>query len=187
MAQVGVLAPPRDGAAPEVLLVRADHLDADRLLELEDETGADRLHDRGSARLLTVLRIVEVAVLGRVDVRDGAAADDVGHAVGEQLAPHDEHAGRARAADELVRAEEDRVLVGERMVCALGPHLDLDVRRGRGEVPERERRRGGAGGRRWRSVFEKIPVTLEAAEKEPILSGRSRCRSSSASSASRST
>ena len=87
-ADVRVLRPALDGAAPEVLLVRVDHVDADGLLELEDETGADRLDDRRSAALLAHDGVVEVAVLGRPDVGDGAATHDVGHAIREQLAPH---------------------------------------------------------------------------------------------------
>ena len=44
---VRIPAPARDGAAPEVLLVRVDHVDPHGLLELEDETRADRLDDAG--------------------------------------------------------------------------------------------------------------------------------------------
>ena len=84
---------------------------ADGLLELEDEPGADGLDDGGGAALLAVRGVGEVVVVVGVDVGDGAAAGHVGHPVGHQLAAHDEDAGRARAADELVGAEEDRVLV----------------------------------------------------------------------------
>ena len=49
-------------------------VDADRLLELEDEPGPDRLDDRRRAALLAMLGVVEVDVLERVDVGDGAAA-----------------------------------------------------------------------------------------------------------------
>ena len=74
------------------------------LLELEDQAGADRLDDGRRAALLAVRRVVEVAVLGRVDVHDRPAAGHDRHPVGHQLAAHDQHARRARAADELVRA-----------------------------------------------------------------------------------
>ena len=59
----------------------------------------------------------------------------------EELTAHDEHAGCAGAADELVRAEEDRVLVGRGVTHAaatLAVHLDVDVGSGCREVPERE-------------------------------------------------
>src|SRR5690606_7793587 len=112
-----------------------DRLDADGLLELEDQPRADRLHDRWGAALLAVRGIVEVAVLGRVDVHDGPAARYDGHAVGEQLTPYDEDAGGPGAADELVGREEDRVLVRR----AGAVHLDLDVRRAGREVPEAQR------------------------------------------------
>ena len=72
-----------DRPAQEVLLVGADDLDADRLLELEHQAGPDRLDDRRGAALLAVDRVVEVAVLGRVDVGDRAAAGHVGHPVGQ--------------------------------------------------------------------------------------------------------
>ena len=48
----------------------------DRLLELEHEARPDRLDDRGRAAFLAMLGVVEVDVLGRVDVGDGAAARD---------------------------------------------------------------------------------------------------------------
>ena len=70
-----------------------------------------------------------------VDVGDGSSAWHVGHPVGEQLVPGHQHPGRRRAADELVRRQEDRVLVRQRPVGG-SRHLDPDVRRGRGEVPE---------------------------------------------------
>ena len=173
---VRVLRPALDGAAPEVLLVRVDHVDADRLLELEDEPGADRLDDRRRAALLADAGVVEVAVLGRADVGDGAAADDVGHAVREQLAPHDEHAGRAGAADELVRAEEDRVLVARAGAPSRSGASRSRRTARRRRSPRTRARRGGAAGRRWRSVFERIPVTFDAAENEPIFSGRAAWR-----------
>ena len=62
-----------------------------------------------------VLRVGEVGVLVVVDVGDRAAARDVGHPVGEQLAPRHQHARGRRTADELVRGQEDGVLVRERV------------------------------------------------------------------------
>ena len=121
--------------AQQLLLVGLDRLDADGLLELEDQPGADRLDDGGRAALLAVGRVVEVAVLGRVDVHHRAAAGHDRHPVGHQLAAHDQHPGRAGTADELVRADEDRVL--DRAAGAV--HLDVDVGRARGEVPEAQR------------------------------------------------
>ena len=44
-------------APQEVLLVRADDLDADRLLELEHQPGADRFDDRRGAALLALRRV----------------------------------------------------------------------------------------------------------------------------------
>ena len=91
-------------------------LDADRLLEPEHEPGPDGPDDRGRAALFPGDRVGQVALVGRVDVLDGPAADHVGDAVAQQLAPHHEHAWRAGPADELVRAEEHRVLVRARLV-----------------------------------------------------------------------
>ena len=116
-------------------------VDADRLLELEDEAGPDRLDDRRRAALLAMLGVREVDVLERVHVRDRPAAGHRGHPVPEEVPAAGEDPGRARPADELVGADEDRVLVVELGVRArpVGRQLDLDVRRGRAEVPERER------------------------------------------------
>ena len=86
----------------------------------------------------------EIAVLGRIDVGDRAAAGNRGDAVAEELPARHEDARRSRPADELVRRDEDRVLVGERIGLAPlrrrreRPHLDRDVRRRRREIPERQ-------------------------------------------------
>ena len=93
----GSLLPGRDRAAQVVLLVGPDHVDADGLLELEDQAGPDRFDDRRCAALLAMRGVVDVAVLGRVDVGDGAAAGHVGHPVAQQLPTDDQNAGGARA------------------------------------------------------------------------------------------
>ncbi len=123
------------------LLALADRVDADGALELEDEAGADRLDDRRRSRLLAMLDLVEVGVLVDRDERDGPAARDARDLVGEQRALGDEDARRAGSADELVRRQEDGVLVGEMAVGpgAFGVHLDVEVGPGRGVVPERQR------------------------------------------------
>ncbi len=149
-----------------------DDVGADRLLELEDQPGPDRLDDRRGAALLALHRVVEVAVLGRVDVGDGAAAEDRRDPVAEQLPPDHQHARGAGAADELVRAR------GRPRPCRPADrrrrsvHVDLDVRRRRRRSPRTTGRRGGAAGRRSPVVSETMPVTLEAAEKLPMRSGR---------------
>ena len=75
------------------------------------------------------------------DVLDRAAARDGRHLVGEEVALGDEHARRARAAGELVRREEDGVLVGQLAVLdrRRRVHVDRQVRRGGRIVPERQR------------------------------------------------
>ena len=70
-----------------------------------------------------------------VDVGHGASADDGRDGVGQQVAANDEDTGRAGAADELVRGEDHRVL-GDRRI--LGMHVDVDVGRSRGVVPDRQ-------------------------------------------------
>ncbi len=97
------------------LLVLLDGGRPDGGLQLEDQAGADGLHDRGRAALLAVLRVVVVAVLDRVDVHHRAAAGHDGDAVAHQLAADHQHAGSAGPADELVRRKEDRVLVRRRV------------------------------------------------------------------------
>lgn len=76
-------------------------------------------------------------MLGGVDVGHGAAAGHVGHPVHQELPPGDQDTRRARPADELVRAQEHRVLVGQRLQAG-AVHLDVDVRPSSGEIPERE-------------------------------------------------
>ena len=79
-----------------------------------------------------------VAVLAGRDEEHGAAAGLRGHAVREERGLGHEHAGGARSADELVRREEDGVLVAVAAVAGR-VHVDGDVGSRRGEVPERER------------------------------------------------
>ena len=133
-----VRVPCGDGAAEHVLLVRPDHVDADRILELEHQPGPDGLDDGRGAALLTMHGIGEIDVLGRVDVRHGPAAHHVRDGVGQQLASGDEHTRCAGAADELVRREEDGVLVGTGVYVAPRRELDVHVGAGGGEVPEGE-------------------------------------------------
>ncbi len=122
----------------EVLLVGADHLGAHGLLEREHQAGPNRLDDGRGPGLLPVLGVVQVGVVVRAHVGDRSAADDVRHRVGQQLSPNGEHARGPRAADELVRAEHHRVLVGGRVLAAHRIHVDLHIRCGGREVPERQ-------------------------------------------------
>ena len=103
---------------------------ADRFLEREHEPGADRLDDRRRARLLADRWVRVVAVPGRADEHDRAPAGHRRHAAEQEPALGDQHAGRARAAGELVRREEDRVLAG---------HVDRQVRARGGVVEAGER------------------------------------------------
>ena len=135
-----------------------DDVDADVALEVEDQTGADRLDDRRGAAFFAVHRVGEIDVLGRVDVGHRATADDDGHRVGEQIAPDRENPWSAGTADELVRREYDGVLVREG-IGGIGLHVDLEVGRGSRVVPHRQRAvavqqaRDGAGiGRDARDV-----------------------------------
>ena len=96
---------------PQPFLAGLDQVGADRLFEGDDQPGADRLDDGRGAALLPGDRVVEVAVPDRVDEGDRAAARGGRHPVADQLAADDQDAGGLRAADELVRGQEDRVLV----------------------------------------------------------------------------
>ena len=140
---------PIDGSAAQAAIARPD----ERLLALADRLAADALLEleREPARIDSTMAGVPPSSRCSGSARYTCSSGftyatvpppgAVGHAVAEQLAPRDEHAGRAGAADELVRREHDRVLVVELGVRP-GPmrlHLDLDVRPGGGEVPERER------------------------------------------------
>jgi len=121
--------PRLDRAPDEGVLAAANQAGPHRLLQLEDEAGADRLDDGRRPTLLAVHPIVEVAVVRGIDVRDRPAAGRRGNAIAEERALHDEHPGRARAADELVRREEDGVrrqgsdLIEGNLVVAPHNHL----------------------------------------------------------------
>ena len=114
-------------------------------------------------------------MLVRVHVGDGAAARHRRARGSEQLASRDEDAGRAGPADELVRREEDRVLVVERGVRPRPVRYISISTYGAGgrEVPERQRAVPVQQDARWRACRVTMPVTFDAAEKQPILSGRS--------------
>ncbi len=88
----GLAAQRRSARRMKPFLAGLDGVGADRLLELEDQAGPDRLDDRRGAALLALHRVVEVAVLGRVDEGDRAAAGDRRDPVGEQLPPDHQHA-----------------------------------------------------------------------------------------------
>ena len=119
---------------------------ADGLFQGDDQAGADRFDDGGGAALLAGDRVVEVAVLVRADERDGAAAGDGGHPVADQVPADDEDARGLRAADELVRRQEHRVLAVAGTRRGFG-HPDRHVRAGGGVVPERQRAVGVQQGR----------------------------------------
>ena len=133
--------PAVDGAPDERRFAFADRIRPDRLLQGEHEPGPDRLDDGRRAALLAMFDIGQVAMLGRVDIGDGATARDARDAVPEQLAAGDEDTRRPRPADELVGRDEDRVLIGQRVGLAVGEraHRHRHVRGGRRVVPERQR------------------------------------------------
>ena len=79
--RVGV--PARDCSPDEPFLAAPDRLDSYGLLELEDESGANRLDDRRRPALLAMLDLRQVDVLGRVYIEDRPAARHRGHAVAE--------------------------------------------------------------------------------------------------------
>ena len=78
-------------------------------------------------------------MLARIHVRNGAASDNVRHAVVQQRLADDEHTRCAGPADKLMWADEHRVFVRERMIDALWVHLYVHIRCRSGEVPERQR------------------------------------------------
>ena len=96
------------------LLMQSDRGDADCCFQLEHQPGADRADDVGCTTLFAMHRVVEVTVVGGIHLRNRAPTDHVGHPIVQQRLLHDEHARGPRFADELVRADEDSVLVGQR-------------------------------------------------------------------------
>ena len=96
---------------PQLLLTGGDQIGANGLLQRHGQAGPDGLDDCGRAALLAGDRVVEITVADRVHERHGAAAGYRRHPIADQLAAHDQDARRLRPAGELVRRQEDRVLV----------------------------------------------------------------------------
>ena len=88
-----------------------DQVGAHRLFEGENQAGPDGLDDGRGAALLARDRVIEVLVPDGVDERHGAPAGGGRDGVADQLAADDQDAGGLRAAGELVRRQEHRVLV----------------------------------------------------------------------------
>ena len=108
---IGPAAPALDGATDERRLTAADLGGADRLLQLEHQARANRIHDGRRAPLFPVLDVGQVHVLCGVDVGDRPAAGHARHPVSKQLTPGRQHPWRARTADELVWRDEDGVQI----------------------------------------------------------------------------
>ena len=123
---------------PQMLLAGRDQVGPDGLLEGEDQAGPDGLDDGGGAALLARNRVVQVLVADGVDERHRASARRGRDGVADQVAADDQDAGGLRAAGELVRGQEHRILVVAR-ARAGGGDLDRHVRPGGGVVPERQR------------------------------------------------
>ena len=96
---------------------------------------------RGGPALLADRRLGVIPVPGGGDEQDGPAARDRGDAVAHQPALGHQDAGRSGPADELVRRDEDRVLVRERPVRDVRSrvHVDREIGPGGGVVPARLR------------------------------------------------
>lgn len=133
----GVAGPALQRAAPQPFLPGLDDVGADGLLQAEHQARSDRLDDGRGAAFLPGHRVVQVPVARGVHEQHGAAARRGRYAASHQVAPHHQHAGGLRAADELVRGQEDRVLVVAQARRAR-PHADRHVRPGRRVVPERQ-------------------------------------------------
>ena len=101
--QVRVVPPAGQGPVQEPLLPLLDQVGPDGLLEGHGQPGPDRLDDRRGAALLPGLRVVEVALAGRIDEGDGAAPGYGRDRVADQLAADDQDPGGLGAPEELVR------------------------------------------------------------------------------------
>ena len=128
-------------AVGEAVLHGGDVLLASEALDVEGQACSHRADDVRRAPLLALLAVGQVAVRLVGDVEDGAAAGRRRHGVVEEPLLGDEDSRRPRPAGELVRAEEDRVLVDQGPVLADADrvHVYRHVRRRRRVVPARER------------------------------------------------
>eukprot|EP00053_Salpingoeca_punica_P014469 m.131571 g.131571 ORF g.131571 m.131571 type:complete len:821 (-) comp16464_c2_seq1:87-2549(-) len=129
-----------DGPLQEVVLELVDEVCTNRVFQLEDHAGPDRLDDGGGSAFLALLNLVRVLVGGCLHKQHGAAAWNDGDRVLEEVAAGDQDARRARPARHLVRRDEDGVHVGQVAVGqALGGeqlHVDVQVGPAGRVVPE---------------------------------------------------
>jgi hypothetical protein len=183
--------PAAEHVPPEVFFAGGDQAGADRLFEGEDQPSTDGLHDRRGPAFFAGDWVVEVGVAGGVDEGDGAAAGNGRHRVADQVAAHDQDAGGLRAAGELVRGQEYRVLVVTR-AGAGGADADRNVRAGGGVVPERQgavrvQQRGdraGVGedaGRLFTAAVAPDPQKMTRSSSAPPTASWMICRASSRS------
>ena len=93
------------------VLACLDHVDADGVLELEDQPGPDRLDDGRGAALLAVDGVGEVAVLGGLTYITVPPPGTAGTRLVSSSRRTTSTPGRPGSADELVRGDEDRVQV----------------------------------------------------------------------------
>ena len=107
----GAVLPAVQHVPPQLLFAGGDQVGADRLLEREDQAGPDGFDDGGGAALLARDRVLQIPVADGVDEHHGPAARGGRHRVADQVAAHHQDAGGLRAAGELVRGQEHRVLV----------------------------------------------------------------------------
>ncbi|KAG1179580.1 hypothetical protein G6F35_016220 [Rhizopus arrhizus] len=107
--QVFCTAPGGKRPLHEVGVALPHEFSAQGFLDQQDQRSADVADHVGGARFFTRFQAAAVIVAGRGHEFDGAAARPRGRGLGHGVVPHDQHAGGARAADELVRREHDGI------------------------------------------------------------------------------
>ena len=157
---------------PVRLFVSLDRLDAHGLLQLEHQPGTDRFDDRRRPAFLAIHRVVECRCSVGLTYRDGSSTRPRRAPGCAAATTVPRHAGRAWAADELV-ADEHSVFVRQWML----DHI-AGTSRCRHMGQRRRNPQNDSAPKRWRRsaiahVLDTMPVTLDAAENEPILTGRS--------------
>ena len=82
---IGVWRPTLNCPPYEIVFVGPNYVNANRFFELKYKPGANGFDNCWSAALFAVLHMLEVHVLGLVDVGDRATTDTLGHRIAQEF------------------------------------------------------------------------------------------------------
>ena len=113
-----------------------NYFNANCILELENESGADGLDNGWCSALFAVFHIVEIHVLKLVDVSDRSASDNFWNGITQELFANNEHSRCSGSANKFVGRKENRVLVRRWVCIASWVHLNIHIGGCSRKIPE---------------------------------------------------